>query len=149
MPTIREIQKILINLEDKPKPFLNSHQWIGALEVSYVIDTLYNVPSKILHIPQGKNLHSHLQTLYNYFETYACVAMMGGDVDAASKGICGVCLDENDVNEGYLLVVDPHYVGKELSTEELAQREYVSWVSVKDFEQNSFYNFCLPQIKWQ
>lgn len=147
MPSISEIQETLVKIEDKPKSFLNSRQWIGALEVSYVIDTLYDIPSKILHIPQGRDLHKHLQTLYDYFDKFGCVAMMGGDVDAASKGICGVCLDENSSEEGYLLVIDPHYVGTDKNVEDLGKKGYVSWINVKDFEQNSFYNFCLPQIK--
>lgn len=71
--------------------------------------------------------------------------MMGGDQDAASKGICGVCLNENDVNDGYLLVVDPHLSGKNSDITNLVQNGYVSWIHVNNFDQNSFYNFCMPQ----
>lgn len=33
VPTIREIQEILVLLEDKPRGFLGSRQWIGSFEV--------------------------------------------------------------------------------------------------------------------
>lgn len=34
VPTIAEIQEILIRIGDKDKSFLNSREWIGSLEVS-------------------------------------------------------------------------------------------------------------------
>lgn len=33
VPSITEIQEILVQLEDKPKTFLKSRQWIGSFEV--------------------------------------------------------------------------------------------------------------------
>lgn len=42
VPSIPRIQEILVELEDKPKSFMNSRQWIGSFEVSdydYTIDT--------------------------------------------------------------------------------------------------------------
>ncbi|KAA5581875.1 hypothetical protein F3H14_37530, partial [Pseudomonas aeruginosa] len=33
VPSIREIQSILVDLEDKPKTFIGSRQWIGSFEV--------------------------------------------------------------------------------------------------------------------
>lgn len=33
VPSIREIQDILVQLEDKPLSFLGSRQWIGSFEV--------------------------------------------------------------------------------------------------------------------
>lgn len=70
--------------------------------------------------------------------------MMGGDRDAASKGICGIHVFEND---SWLLVVDPHFQGKGISCEELQNRGYVKWMHTSEFVDNSFYNLCMPQIK--
>lgn len=33
IPSIEEIQQTLININDKPESFLNSTDWLGALEV--------------------------------------------------------------------------------------------------------------------
>lgn len=33
IPTIEEIQQTLVNINDKPESFLNSTDWLGALEV--------------------------------------------------------------------------------------------------------------------
>lgn len=34
VPSIRDIQDILVQLEDKPKTFVESRQWIGSFEVN-------------------------------------------------------------------------------------------------------------------
>lgn len=34
IPSIEEIQQTLVNINDKPESFLNSTDWLGALEVS-------------------------------------------------------------------------------------------------------------------
>jgi hypothetical protein len=36
----------LIDIEDKPKKFLNSRQWIGSMEVSFVLQNYLNVNTK-------------------------------------------------------------------------------------------------------
>lgn len=33
VPSIREIQAALVDMQDKPRSFLNSRQWIGSFEV--------------------------------------------------------------------------------------------------------------------
>lgn len=33
IPSIEEIQQTLVNINDKPAEFLNSTDWLGALEV--------------------------------------------------------------------------------------------------------------------
>ncbi len=73
---------------------------------------------------------------------------MGGDVDNASKCILGVSYNQNvdSVNDMHLLVLDPHYYGDIASKEQLQLDGWVSWIDLKDFNQDSFYNFCLPQI---
>lgn len=91
IPSLPEIQKILVDLGDKQSNFIGSKEWIGAVELSYVVDTLYNVPCKILHIQKGsKQLSEYIDTLESYFHEIGGFAMMGGDVDASSKGIIGI-----------------------------------------------------------
>jgi hypothetical protein len=37
VPSLPDIQKILVNLEDKPASFIGSRDWIGSFEVSILI----------------------------------------------------------------------------------------------------------------
>lgn len=66
-----------------------------------VIDHLYDIPSKILHVQKG-NLNTIVDTLCNHFKTMGSPVMMGGDIDCSSKGIMGIYKSDKDT---YLLVV--------------------------------------------
>ena len=43
VPSIPEIQKILVELGDKPNSFVSSKGWIGSYEVSLIIDRIAKV----------------------------------------------------------------------------------------------------------
>lgn len=43
VPSIREIQEILVEMQDKPESFLGSKQWIGSFEVA-ILCYVYSVP---------------------------------------------------------------------------------------------------------
>ena len=69
---------------------------------------------------------------------------MGGDQDASSKGVFGVT--SNEEGQDFLLIIDPHYYGKDLrDVQQLYKDNWVQWKPVDDFMQSSFYNLCLPQ----
>ncbi|XP_023223182.1 inactive Ufm1-specific protease 1-like [Centruroides sculpturatus] len=143
VPTIPEIQECLVTIGDKPPSFINSKDWIGSIEVSMCINQLYNVCSKIIHVPSGSELFNHVQTIESHFENFGSPIMMGGDQDASSKGILGICV----ASTTYLLVLDPHFVGKSSSREELQERGWIKWKKLDEFLDFSFYNMCLPQQK--
>ncbi|KAJ0174232.1 hypothetical protein K1T71_010378 [Dendrolimus kikuchii] len=144
IPTIRQIQETLVELEDKPKSFLGSRQWIGSFEVCLVIDKLFDIPCKIVHVNAGDDLKSIIDVLVNHFEKFGSPVMMGGDVDCSSKGVMGVHIVDDQAS---LLIVDPHYIGKEQTKGFLQNKGWVKWQPLKDFVSSSFYNLCLPQIK--
>ncbi|XP_030030555.2 ufm1-specific protease 2 [Manduca sexta] len=144
VPSIRDIQSILVELEDKPKTFLGSKQWIGSFEVCLVIDKLFDVPCKILHVNKGSELETVSETLVNHFKKFGSPVMMGGDVDCSSKGIMGIHVGSDEIS---LLVVDPHFVGKEQTKNFLFNKGWVKWQPLSDFLSSSFYNLCLPQVK--
>lgn len=102
VPTLGQIQSTLVDISDKPAAFLGSREWIGALEVFYVIDTLYDVPCKIQHIPRCEDVKRYAGIIKRYFEEFGGVVMMGGDMDASSKAIVGIHIADNDA---FLLVV--------------------------------------------
>lgn len=68
--------------------------------------------------------------------------MVGGDVDARSKALLGVCLGPG--TKAYALVLDPHYWGAPKNPSELQATGWVGWQEVSTaFDPNSFYNLCL------
>ena len=169
VPSIPDIQAALVKMEDKPKSIIGSRDWIGSfevmdlkrscvsgssililrnlyfnLQVCLIIDQVYDIPSKIIHIPRGRDLVDHFDTIKGHFSKSGSPCMMGGDNDASSKGIFGVC---ESAEKKYLLIVDPHYWGSKISDEALAEHDWVRWRELGTFVESSFYNLCLPQIK--
>ncbi|XP_064595334.1 ufm1-specific protease 1-like [Liolophura sinensis] len=142
VPSLPEIQKTLMKIGDKGQDFVDSKQWIGSVEVCLCLDTLYDVPSKILHITSGDDLASHISTLVKHFDQMGSPVMMGGSTDNSSKGILGVCQDPAS-----LLVLDPHFYGPLKSVETLCTENWIKWRTVDTFNEDSFYNLCLPQLK--
>lgn len=68
--------------------------------------------------------------------------MVGGDADAQSKALLGVCLGPG--NEAYVLILDPHYWGTPKNPSEVQAAGWVGWQEVSTaFDPNSFYNLCL------
>ncbi|CAF4809613.1 unnamed protein product [Pieris macdunnoughi] len=144
VPSVPEIQTILVDLEDKPRSFFNSKQWIGSFEVCLVIDRLYDIPCKIIHVNKKESLENIVEVLKDHFIRFGSPVMMGGDVDCSSKGIMGIYVNGA---ESSLLIVDPHYVGKEQTNHFLQNKGWVKWQPLKDFLSSSFYNLCLPQTR--
>jgi hypothetical protein len=164
VPTIPEIQEILIKIGDKNESFLNSRSWIGTLEVqlstkifnvltnfsyhfqcSYVIDEIFGTPCYLHHVKSFEGLKSKKDELVRHFSNeQSCLIMMGGDIDASSKGIVGTHVSHD--SQIFLLVVDPHFVGHPKSAQELIDKGYVKWYAEDEFLDQSFYNFCMPKI---
>ncbi|KAF6039841.1 UFSP1 [Bugula neritina] len=104
VPSLHQIQEILVAIGDKEKGFIGSKEWIGSVEVGLVIDKLYDIPCKILHVSNGYQFNSHIQEIRNHFLSNQSVLMMGGESDTSSKGIVGLatsCL----TSDSYLLVL--------------------------------------------
>lgn len=143
VPTILEMQKILVDCGDKSAKFEGSRGWIGCFESSIIIDYLYDVPCKILH-SSPDSLENNLHSIDNHFEQFSSPIMMGGDLDNGSKGVLGTAKDSEN---SYLLIVNPHLKVKIDDKRDLIKDEWISWRSDSSFEKDSFYNFCMPQKK--
>jgi hypothetical protein len=50
VPTHKEIQRLLVEMGDKPKEFIGSSQWIGAIEISMLLNELYGVRLLLLYL---------------------------------------------------------------------------------------------------
>jgi len=112
VPTFAEMQEILVTIGDKPLNFLNSKQWIGALENSYIIDQLCQISCKILNVSNRRDLlDNHLRTLVRHFEEHGTPVMIGGGVLAYT--LLGILYDEYHVDNVRFLILDPHYKGSD------------------------------------
>lgn len=90
VPSIAEIQRMLVQIGDKSPKFIGSRDWIGTLEEFYVMDLLFkDLPCKILH---AQHLYSEevVSQIRSYFEEYVGFIAMGGLSDMASKAIAGI-----------------------------------------------------------
>lgn len=140
VPSIPKIQKILVDIGDKPSEFHGSRDWIGSFEVGYVLSTHYSVDFQIHHVTKNSEWKVLVGKLCQHFKDGGCPVMMGGKTDAASKCIIGT------YKEDHLLVLDPHLVGRASMT-----RKLLEWHPTSEFtvSQNNFYNLCMPLIYWK
>ncbi|XP_067950632.1 acylglycerol kinase, mitochondrial-like [Watersipora subatra] len=150
VPNIPEIQDVLVAMGDKDASFLGSKQWIGSVEVGLVVDKLFDVPCKILHVQSGSQLYLHIPELITHFSNRKSPIMMGGESDTSSKGIIGVATSSSN-DSTYLLILDPHYLvsknQRALNLSQLQEDGWVKWVNINSFHQNTFYNLCLPMTQ--
>ncbi|XP_037525538.1 inactive Ufm1-specific protease 1 isoform X2 [Rhipicephalus sanguineus] len=151
VPSIAEIQAALVSLGDKEAHFEGSCDWIGSTEVFLCLDHFYQVPCRILHASTGGQVAHHIDTLLRHFEQQGSPVMMGGDSDASSKGVLGVC--QTSSGESHLLVLDPHWYRNDAkhgllagAKAHLQQDGWISWRSLGSLMESSFYNLCLPLL---
>ncbi|EFJ19109.1 hypothetical protein SELMODRAFT_444316 [Selaginella moellendorffii] len=146
-PSHREIQATLVEIGDKEPSFVGSQEWIGAIELSFVLDKLLGVTSKILSVRSGADLPEKCRELAAHFDTQGTPVMIGGGVLAYT--LLGV--DYNELTgESAFLILDPHYTGGE-DLKTIRNGGWCGWKkAVSDtgrefFLRNKFYNLLLPQ----
>jgi hypothetical protein len=76
-------------------------------QVCIVVDHLYGVSSKIIHVTKGSDLHHHVPSLIEHFNKYGSPLMMGGDEDCSAKAVVGVHASGSDAY--FLIVVRLYY----------------------------------------
>ncbi|XP_030559992.1 probable Ufm1-specific protease 1 [Drosophila novamexicana] len=138
VPSIREIQRMLVSIGDKPASFVGSRDWIGTMEEFYVIDAMFEIPCKFVHVQQ-LNSEQLFTQIRAYFEDYGGLIVMGGLSDMASKAIAGIHL--SPLAGVSLLIVDPHFSGVPSSKQQLIDKGYVRWMHITEFEKSA-YNLC-------
>ena len=67
IPTIPEIQTILVKIGDKDKKIIGSNDWIGAIEVNLVLNELLGIDNQILYVPSGSELIRKEENYYIIF----------------------------------------------------------------------------------
>lgn len=145
IPSINDIQQILVKIGDKPNKIIGSRDWIGTIESSYIFDELFNISSYLIHIPSGEKISSKQHLIVDYFSKQGGLIFMGGDCDASAKMIVGVHLSNDD--QMSLLIVDPHFQGTPKDSSVLEELGYVRWYHESEFMEDYFYNLCMLKIK--
>jgi len=140
-PTHQEIQEALVEIGDKEKSFIGSHEWIGSMEVSYCLDQLYGITSKTLHVSTGADLAYKGRELYQHFIEQGTPIMIGGGVLAHS--IVGVVYNEQ-TGDVRFLIVDPHYTGHD-QLKTVQSKGWVGWKGPDFWNKTAHYNLCMPQ----
>ena len=60
---------ILWGAGDKPSSFVGSKQWIGAIELGFILDTLLGVACKVITVPSGADMPSKAREIAHHFDT--------------------------------------------------------------------------------
>ncbi|CAM6100954.1 unnamed protein product [Calypogeia fissa] len=147
VPSHEDIQQTLVDIEDKEPSFVGSQEWIGAIELSFVLDKLLGLSCKILNVRTGADMPSFCRELASHFQTQGTPVMIGGGVLAYT--LLGVDYNEFTGDSAFL-ILDPHYTGGE-DLKTIRNGGWVGWKkAVTDsgrpfFLQNKFYNLLLPQ----
>lgn len=140
VPTIHEIQTILVKLGDKDKKIIGSTDWIGAIEVNLVLNELLGIDNQILYVPSGTELNSKGRELLYHFQHNGTPVMVGGGVFAYT--ILGVDYDKVK-GECKFLILDPHYTGED-DVKTIINKGWCNWKTIEIFKKENFYNLCLP-----
>eukprot|EP00899_Mesostigma_viride_P025873 jgi/Mesvir1/6470/Mv19545-RA.1 len=149
-PSHRLIQETLVKIGDKEPSFIGSSQWIGAIELSYVLDELFGVTCKILSVQSGSEMPGKARELARHFETEGTPIMIGGGVLAYT--LLGVDFNEK-TGECAFLILDPHYTGGE-DIKSIHSGGWCGWKRAQEegdgggkslFLRHAFYNLLMPQ----
>ncbi|XP_077226620.1 peptidase C78, ubiquitin fold modifier-specific peptidase 1/ 2 isoform X1 [Tasmannia lanceolata] len=147
VPSHREIQQALVEIGDKEPYFVGSREWIGAIELSFVLDKLLGVSCKIINVRSGAELPEKCRELALHFETQGTPVMIGGGVLAYT--LLGVDYSEASGDCAFL-ILDPHYTGND-DLKKIVNGGWCGWKKAVDskgknfFLHNKFYNLLLPQ----
>lgn len=56
---------------DKPRAFVGSRQWIGAIELGYILDTCLGITCKVLTVSSGSDIEGKARELAQHFDDQA------------------------------------------------------------------------------
>ncbi|KAI8017124.1 putative Ufm1-specific protease [Camellia lanceoleosa] len=147
IPSHREIQQSLVEIGDKEPSFIGSREWIGAIELSFVLDKLLGVSCKVINVRSGAELPEKCRELALHFENQGTPIMIGGGVLAYT--LLGIDYNETSGDCAFL-ILDPHYTGSD-DLKKIVNGGWCGWKKAVDskgkhfFLHDKFYNLLLPQ----
>ncbi|KAI3413750.1 WD and tetratricopeptide repeat protein [Globodera pallida] len=140
IPSHRQIQQCLVAIGDKTPNFVGSNKWIGSLELSFCLDSMFNISSKILSSKSGADLGEHARALIYHFESGGSPVMIGGGQLAHT--ILGVDYNVR-LGDCQYLVLDPHYTGRD-NLDEVLEGGWCAWKPASFWSKKDFFNLLLP-----
>eukprot|EP00960_Hanusia_phi_P054445 762662-Hanusia_phi.AAC.3 len=148
VPSIRDMQKALVEVGDKPQSFLGSSDWIGSVEISILLDYFYSASCMIIHRSNDEPWDPNItRTLMSHFESVGSPIMLGGQGGGA-RTLLGVS-DSEDLPCPRCLLLDPHYSGDD-SAASIARHStrVCTWSTFDSIcrQYGSFTNLCLPLL---
>uniref|UniRef100_A0A915NAA5 UFSP1/2/DUB catalytic domain-containing protein n=1 Tax=Meloidogyne javanica TaxID=6303 RepID=A0A915NAA5_MELJA len=135
----RSFQTCLIDIGDKPSNFVGSKKWIGSLELSFCLQNMFNITSKILTSKSGSDLAEHARALIFHFENGGAPVMIGGGQLAHT--IIGIDYNPRLGNCQYL-VLDPHYTGTD-NIDDILAGGWCGWKPATFWSKKDFYNLLV------
>lgn len=57
---------------------MGSKQWIGAIELGYILDTLLGVSSRVITVSSGSDMPSKAREIAHHFDTQVCIRSREG-----------------------------------------------------------------------
>jgi hypothetical protein len=66
-----------VDLKDKDRSFVGSRQWIGAIELGYVLDARLDVTCRVITVNRGDEMPSAARDLARHFTTQGTPVMIG------------------------------------------------------------------------
>ncbi|GAA51752.1 Ufm1-specific protease 2 [Clonorchis sinensis] len=158
IPSLTDIQSALVRVGDKPKQFVGSRQWIGSMEVSFCLEELYGVTSRILPVSRGCDMGSTAASvLAQHFSTGGGPVMIGGgqlahtiigvQIPDVSTPVGGEFLDKPSSAARYL-IIDPHFTGPSGQLKAVLDKGWCGWKEASFWKADVFYNLCfLPAVR--
>eukprot|EP00048_Salpingoeca_helianthica_P016480 m.232524 g.232524 ORF g.232524 m.232524 type:complete len:540 (-) comp18762_c0_seq1:26-1645(-) len=145
VPSIREVQRLLVDLDLCPAAFYGSSKWIGSTELCWVLQNWFkddfDIDHKfILNVP-GSEMAGQARELEYHFKRHGTPVMIAGN--ARAHTILGVDYDSN-LGKLKFLVLDPHYVGPE-DIKMVHDKKWCAWHEPSFWKASSNYNMLLPQ----
>ncbi|PHT69213.1 hypothetical protein T459_28700 [Capsicum annuum] len=88
----------LVEIGDKDPSFIGSSEWIGAIELSFVLDKLIGLSCKIINVRSGAELPEKCRESALHFENQGTSVMIG-----RSYSYCNMLLAPSDAASGFIL----------------------------------------------
>ena len=110
------------------------------MELSFCLETLYGIQSRILTTNSGADINEHARSLLFHFNNGGGPIMIGGGQYAHT--ILGVDYSARS-GECRYLVLDPHYTGDE-NVESVVSGGWCAWKGGEFWSKSDFYNLLLP-----
>ncbi|OQV22439.1 putative Ufm1-specific protease 1 [Hypsibius exemplaris] len=143
-PSIPEMVGILNGMESEAETWNRDNSrtpWIGSYEGFLILDHVYDVSCRLLHIRTPAELKEHYATLQEHFTNSGSPIFLGGDKDCFGKCVIGMCKVEASLQ---WLILDPHYNGTLESPEDAVRKGCLKWTRTDELLEDSFYNLLLP-----